>query len=136
MEDLAGKIVLSCSPEPGLTMCTALGKSILNKEASQVHELEAEVYPTLWWIFLNSLMDCTGSAWPHDNEEENPKYNITVTSDSTLTLTHFRDSRTRQAKAFWLTIVGVSGMFYAFSRYSYQYHEDGPAYVSNHEYFM
>lgn len=135
MEDLAGKIVHGCSAEPALKLCTALGKVLLVEEgASQTQDLGSEVHPTLWWILLNSVMDCT--TWPHDFSSGTYwcEQDVVAASDSMLTLSHFRDSRKRQENDLWLTVIGVSGMLYAFSRYPD--HEDGPAKSVDSTYFI
>lgn len=133
VETMAKTIVLCCLPVDGLSICTALGKSILIKESSQAHDLKAEIYPTLWWIFLNNVMDCTYSSWPFDWNKILSYRGNEVTSDATLTFSHFRDSRTRQKKSHWLTIVGISGMLYTFAYYPN--HQGGPTNTSNKEYF-
>lgn len=120
VEALAVKIVLGCTPEMGLAMCTALGKSILLTGKQLPQNLEAEVRSALWWIFLNCVVDCTDGSWPCGGPGGEPANDATVSaiSDSVLTLNHFRDSKMRQDNNLWLAIVGISGTLYALTRMS------------------
>ncbi|KAG8772306.1 hypothetical protein FRC12_003131 [Ceratobasidium sp. 428] len=142
LETLAGKVVLSCHPEQTLQICMGLCNKILaSRFTPEYEERSAETRLTLWWILLNCAVDCSGfGAWPSSDARrysysslERDDGAIAVKSDSLLTLAHLRDSRERQKQSCWLTITGISGILYAFSRYSD--HDHGPAREINREQF-
>jgi hypothetical protein len=125
LEQQAVKITLGCPPDAGLAMCKALFEFVTSKVQIGDGSVHAEeIYSTLSWMFLNTAIDSSDNRtfWPvsyenitsTDTEENNNEDSKQVANfDSTLTLSYFRHSETRQKNSLWLKTVGLSGILYA-----------------------
>ncbi|CAE6437227.1 unnamed protein product [Rhizoctonia solani] len=147
LEQQAVKITLGCPPDAGLSMCKALFEFVTSKVqigdgSGSVHA--EEIYSTLAWMFLNTAIDSSDNRafWPApdedvtftDTEENNQDSKQVANFDSTLTLSYFRHSETRQKNSLWLKTVGLSGILYAIT-YVYDTDELEPDLEMNHSYY-
>ncbi|KAG8685971.1 hypothetical protein FRC11_009754, partial [Ceratobasidium sp. 423] len=142
LERLAVKMVLGCLPENSFTMCKALCEVILAKESDE-YTLQEEIHLALWWIFLNSILDC-GKFWPTPVNNDNTlgstelRHDGAISildTDSTLTLNYFRHALTRQNNSNWLKVVGITGMLYMFTNDNFHDHSSSPQIETNETYF-